>query len=56
MVQTQFLPAAYSSDGLLGENDCFNPKTYPDELPEAALRDRLANWLENNDLARKTML
>ena len=29
-------------------------KTYPDALPEAALRDRLANWLKTNDLAPRT--
>ena len=28
-------------------------KTYPDALPESALRDRLAHWLETNDIARK---
>ena len=28
-------------------------KTYPDALPESALRDRLAHWLETNDVARK---
>ena len=35
----------------LDSNDYLKSKTYPDALPEAALRDRLANWLETNDLA-----
>lgn len=29
-------------------------KTYPDALPEAVLRDRLANWLQTNPLVKKT--
>lgn len=37
----------------LEENKLVKSKTYPDALPEAALRDRLANWLKTNDLARK---
>ncbi len=28
-------------------------RSYPDALPEAALRDRLAHWLGNNDLVRR---
>lgn len=35
----------------LDEKDYIKSKTYPDALPEAALRDRLANWLKNNDVA-----
>ena len=37
----------------LVEGNYFNPKFYPDALPEAALRDRLANWLKTNDVARR---
>ena len=36
------------------EKGYIRSKTYPDALPEAALRDRLANWLKTNDLARRT--
>ena len=35
----------------LDSNNYMKSKTYPDALPEAALRDRLANWLKNNDIA-----
>ena len=37
--------------GFLDEKGYIKSKTYPDALPEAALRDRLANWLNNNDVA-----
>jgi len=37
----------------LNEKKLIKSKTYPDALPEAALRDRLANWLRTNDLARR---
>ena len=39
-----------------GEEDTKNyikTKKYPDELPEALLRDRLSNWLLNNPLNKK---
>lgn len=35
----------------LDEKNLIKSKTYPDALPEAALRDRLAHWLKTNDLA-----
>lgn len=38
----------------LEEKKLVKSKTYPDALPEAALRDRLADWLKTNDLARRT--
>ena len=38
----------------LDENGYIRSKTYPDALPEAALRDRLAIWLKTNDLARRS--
>ena len=38
----------------LDEKGYIKSKTYPDALPEAALRDRLANWLNTNELARRT--
>lgn len=38
----------------LEENQLVKSKTYPDALPEAALRDRLAEWLRTNDLARRS--
>ena len=38
----------------LDEKGYIKSKTYPNALPEAALRDRLANWLKTNDLARRT--
>ena len=38
----------------LREKGYIKSKTYPDALPETALRDRLANWLKTNDLARRT--
>ena len=37
----------------LDKNNYIKSKTYPDALPEAALRDRLAYWLKNNDIAPK---
>ena len=37
----------------LDEGGYIKSKTYPDALPEAALRDRLANWLKTNDLAKR---
>ena len=37
----------------LDDKKLIKAKTYPGELPEAALRDRLANWLKTNVLARK---
>ena len=44
----------YEINEFLGENKFIRAKTYPGELPEAALRDRLANWLKTNDLAPRT--
>ena len=38
----------------LDDKGYIKSKTYPDALPEAALRDRLANWLESNDIARRS--
>ncbi len=38
----------------LAENHYIRSKTYPDALPEAALRDRLAHWLKTNDIARRS--
>lgn len=38
----------------LDEKGYIKSKTYPDALPEAALRDRLANWLRTNDLAPRS--
>lgn len=35
----------------LDDKGYIKSKTYPDALPEAALRDRLAKWLQSNDLA-----
>lgn len=35
----------------LDEKGYIKSKTYPDALPESALRDRLAIWLKSNDLA-----
>ena len=37
----------------LDERGLIKSKTYPDALPEAALRDRLAHWLKTNHLARR---
>ena len=37
----------------LDEKGYIKSKTYPDALPEAALRDRLANWLKTNEFAPK---
>lgn len=36
------------------EKGYIKSKTYPDALPEAALRDRLANWLKTNNFAPRT--
>ena len=38
----------------LDEKGYIRSKTYPDALPEAALRDRLANWLKGNDMAPRS--
>ena len=38
----------------LDDKKLIKSKTYPGELPEAALRDRLAIWLKNNDLAPRS--
>ena len=35
-------------------NRLVKSKTFPDALPEAVLRDRLADWLRTNDVATKT--
>ena len=38
----------------LDEKGYIKSKTYPDALPEAALRDRLANWFKTSDVVRRT--
>ena len=41
-------------NAFLDEKGYIKSKTYPDALPESALRDRLVNWLKTNDLVRRT--
>ena len=43
----------YEINEFLKESNYIRSKTYPGELPEAALRDRLADWLKTNPLVRR---
>ena len=39
---------------ILEQGGYLKQKRYPEDIPEKLLRDRLANWLQNNPLTKKT--